>query len=545
MTNNVEDLISGIRCTLNTLASTHPQQADTIKDICQKIDSKKLPSAGILLELKKLRQNIANERDQAAVDIRIAKQTVNKLLTALLRSPHLSAKHNDVIKGIDIKDITSAASVINELATLLQLFANDTLEFRARSSIIVGDEHQKLKKSESNIIAGDVATFSKIVVRALAPLLQRFVAENPGNNDLIACLSQAKEMNGKKIVDFFEASNLMETSLGLITRTLAQKNASEAEYLKGFQNQLEAIHSVLGVTLKDSVASDNANGAEQQKITELLKRFKQASSSEDDPTKLRSLIAENISHINAGVKVIVDQTQTQRQKQCNVVLKLQTEISTQRMAYAKIEKEKRALAETMGNLESISLTDPLTKVGNRRAYDQYLKNSDKGILASPHVGLYGMIVLDIDHFKTINDTHGHKCGDAVLAETCSLVKNFICDSEVMKDKVEIFRYGGEEFVLCYKQLKIQEAIKLAELLRGKIKKHTCKIDGYPPINITVSIGVAAYSPEFSSGTQVFDFADKALYQSKDTGRDQVSVFVIQKGVKKFINLNSLKGAAAA
>lgn len=544
MNDNIDELNRGLRHALSALASTHPQQAEFIKELSQKIDAKKLSSAAITHELKKLQSNIANERDQSAIDVRIAKQGVSKMLTGILRSPHLSAKHSDAIKAVDLKELAPISNVIKEMSALLQLFANDTLEFRARSSIIVGEEHQKLKKSETNIIAGDVATFSKIVVRSLAPLLQRFVAENPGNEDLSKCLSLAKDLNSKKIVDFFEATNLMESSLSHVTRTLAKKSATEAEYLKNFQNQLQSIHEALGVSLKDAGTTDEANDAEHKKIADLLKRFKQASSGEEDPEKLRIMIAENIAHINSGVKVIIDQTQEQRKKQQKLVVKLQTEISTHRLAHAKAEKEKRALAVTLDSLESISLSDPLTKVGNRRAYDKYLKNADPTILSAKNVGEFGMIVLDIDHFKVINDTHGHKCGDVVLAETSQLVKNFIFTSEIMKDKVEIFRYGGEEFVLCYKNLKIQDAIKLAELLRGKIKKNICRIDG-KTIRITVSIGVAAYSSEFSSGTQVFDFADKALYQSKDTGRDQVSVFVMQKGVKRFINLNSLKNNPAA
>ena len=149
----------------------------------------------------------------------------------------------------------------------------------------------------------------------------------------------------------------------------------------------------------------------------------------------------------------------------------------------------------------------MTGLPNRRNLDEVLS------VWSQESRLFSLLVLDIDHFKSINDTYGHQVGDEILkmiAETlCTVVrKNDFC-----------FRYGGEEFVLLLPDMDSLSAYNVAEKLREKVEKTSF----IPGRTITVSIGLSEYPTQTNSVTELFGFADSALYTSKIEGRNRITV----------------------
>ncbi|HSW60174.1 MAG TPA: GGDEF domain-containing protein, partial [bacterium] len=128
-----------------------------------------------------------------------------------------------------------------------------------------------------------------------------------------------------------------------------------------------------------------------------------------------------------------------------------------------------------------------------------------------------MIMLDIDHFKAVNDTYGHKAGDDVIRFLSRTVKNNVRKVDVAA------RYGGEEFVVLLHNTNVEGAARLAEKIRILVKDSTINADG-SQINITSSFGVSSYpSISLSSGDLVKN-SDQALYFSKENGRNKVTVF---------------------
>ncbi len=164
-------------------------------------------------------------------------------------------------------------------------------------------------------------------------------------------------------------------------------------------------------------------------------------------------------------------------------------------------------------LEEQSSKDPLTDLYNRRYAEEAIKREIKRIERLNES--LGVLLLDIDHFKKINDTWGHDAGDEVLRRLSEILRNFFRGHDI------VCRYGGEEFLIVLTKADSQIAFKKGEKLRAIIERDLkCKWQGQP-IPVTVSIGVAQYPCEDLSFNEVIEMADKALYKAKELGRNRV------------------------
>jgi diguanylate cyclase (GGDEF)-like protein len=157
--------------------------------------------------------------------------------------------------------------------------------------------------------------------------------------------------------------------------------------------------------------------------------------------------------------------------------------------------------------------DGLTRIHNRRAFDERLV--DEMRRHQRYRQPMCLLMLDLDHFKTVNDTYGHLAGDQVLREVGRLL------SETLRSTDFTARYGGEEFVVILPQTSEEQARMLAERLRGLIAATPFRHNGQP-FSITVSIGVAFLMPgALARRKTLLEKADQALYQAKHLGRNQV------------------------
>lgn len=129
-----------------------------------------------------------------------------------------------------------------------------------------------------------------------------------------------------------------------------------------------------------------------------------------------------------------------------------------------------------------------------------------------------LLVLDIDHFKSINDGHGHDVGDCVLLELAGLIQ-----AHGVRKQDICARYGGEEFVILLPGTEPATTIEIAERVRRLVEEHGFDYDGRR-LAITLSIGVATCDPETATGAELFKRADGALYEAKRAGRNQVRTY---------------------
>jgi diguanylate cyclase (GGDEF)-like protein len=166
------------------------------------------------------------------------------------------------------------------------------------------------------------------------------------------------------------------------------------------------------------------------------------------------------------------------------------------------EKELRRLADT----------DELTQVLNRRAFTQHLEQTFND---SANTAV-SCLMIDIDHFKEINDRVGHLSGDEVITRVAR-----ICQDNIRSNDY-IGRLGGEEFGIMLNKTNAIQAYDVAERIREAVASSSCHIDGHIIIP-TVSIGIAELTTQISSVRELMVNADKAMYYSKQTGRNQVTV----------------------
>ncbi|HUJ61723.1 MAG TPA: GGDEF domain-containing protein [Kofleriaceae bacterium] len=166
------------------------------------------------------------------------------------------------------------------------------------------------------------------------------------------------------------------------------------------------------------------------------------------------------------------------------------------------------------NLMSSALRDGLTKLFNKRYLLDRLDSELK--FAVRHEAALSLIMLDLDHFKRINDTQGHLAGDAVLSHLASVLTRAVRNEDV------VARFGGEEFAIVLRAIGIEHAAGLAERLRKLIENTAIPFQGRE-LKATVSIGVAGYpSTPVKTPDQLVEAADQALYRAKHAGRNRVS-----------------------
>jgi diguanylate cyclase (GGDEF)-like protein len=177
-----------------------------------------------------------------------------------------------------------------------------------------------------------------------------------------------------------------------------------------------------------------------------------------------------------------------------------------------IEWQTQQLVQSEARLRELAILDPLTGLYNRRYLEETLSLE---ILRAGRKGYpIGIIMVDVDHFKRINDTHGHAAGDAVLILVGSFLRNQIRSSDVA------CRYGGEEFILILPEASREITQMRAESICKNVKQIPMQYDGESLEAVTLSLGVAGFPTHGPTIDAVLKAADAALYRAKRDGRDR-------------------------
>jgi diguanylate cyclase (GGDEF)-like protein len=177
---------------------------------------------------------------------------------------------------------------------------------------------------------------------------------------------------------------------------------------------------------------------------------------------------------------------------------------------AHIVAENSRLFERVRNL---SIRDSLTDLYNHRHIVDLLQAEVERV--GRYQEAFSVLMIDVDHFKQVNDRYGHPMGDQVLREVAALLK------DTLRAVDALGRYGGEEFMAVLPHTNAEEARATAERLRARVEGHA--FGGKEPLRVTISVGVATYPGEHAdSAAAVVGAADRALYRAKDEGRNRVA-----------------------
>jgi len=175
-----------------------------------------------------------------------------------------------------------------------------------------------------------------------------------------------------------------------------------------------------------------------------------------------------------------------------------------------LERSNKKVFKNKEILANLAVTDKLTGLYNRAKFDEVLAHELSRAKRSHHA--FGLVMVDIDYFKSVNDTHGHHIGDQFLVEISELIQSSIRSTDVL------VRWGGEEFALICLESSLSGIMTLVETIRAKIEEHSFMSVG----KRTISIGVTMYE-ENDTDTMMISRADKALYEAKNSGRNCIKV----------------------
>jgi diguanylate cyclase (GGDEF)-like protein len=199
----------------------------------------------------------------------------------------------------------------------------------------------------------------------------------------------------------------------------------------------------------------------------------------------------------------------------SVIKQAEAQVTRLNAELARRAVERVELSQTIRELEELALRDPLTSLLNRRGFEERLR--EEVGRAQRYGSELSLLLVDIDHFKRINDTFGHAAGDVAL----SLVATLLMEQRRASDVVA--RYGGEEFAVLAPHTPREGALVLGQRLCAAVREHPFRIRGRAE-RLSVSVGIATLTVHVDCAEElIFEAADRALYAAKREGRDRALV----------------------
>ncbi len=203
------------------------------------------------------------------------------------------------------------------------------------------------------------------------------------------------------------------------------------------------------------------------------------------------------------------------------------EILARCAAMLRIKKLQDQLRSTRRSLEEQSVTDALTGLKNRRFFDERFPEEFRR--AQRYGDPVSLMMIDLDHFKQVNDQFGHQMGDVVLRDAAQVIKASVRDPDICA------RYGGEEFAVILPKTHLSGALTVAERVWRGLKEKVYRQEvpavgqaGMVEVRVTASLGLAFFpSKDITSAELLVKFADEALYQAKRSGRNNICLYQVQ------------------
>lgn len=232
-----------------------------------------------------------------------------------------------------------------------------------------------------------------------------------------------------------------------------------------------------------------------------------------------SMSFERVHMTKSGKKIPVEiSAQLFEFEQQTLMLSIARDITARKKAEQALAASRLELEKEKRKAEELARTDPLTGLKNRRAF--FEAGGNIGEHAQRYKHSYSVIMIDVDHFKYINDTYGHSTGDKALVIIAETIVQVIRTVDIPG------RIGGEEFAIVLPETSIKEALKLAERLRIAFANSVLQ-SGDKTVKFTASLGVSENDTHRTSLESVLKHADKALYKAKEKGRNQVVVYTTE------------------
>ncbi len=423
------------------------------------------------------------ERDQISVYIQRLAELINQ------NFDHPSAK-------------TDALQIVTRLLGLLELDSADCEALQERIVADAGDDEESILQDLANLINQRFAepAADASIDEVITTLLER-LAIVQGASDSTQQI-QERVRDGVGVGEWADTLNDIVASVASSLKRMDEEKRELEAFIINVTEQLGEITEVIAEDHRDHQCDHKDALSLHEFVQQGMSLMQQNFQTSNSLQQLKREITKNIEHIRGGVNDFVD-----RFNQRHEATEERNQKLTQQLS--RMEQETHELQAMLNENRAKLLYDALTGVYSRMAYDERIQQewSRWNRYQTP----FSYAILDIDHFKQINDTYGHSAGDKALKIIAQLMQQYLRDSDC------VFRIGGEEFVLLLTETSAQSANKLVAKLRDAIAESSIHFKG-DPVRLTLSAGITETRDGDTIET-IYERADAALYKAKHSGRN--------------------------
>jgi diguanylate cyclase len=369
----------------------------------------------------------------------------------------------------------------------------------AQKNILVQDELQNLANVINTHFSG-VNDNRNSIDEVVSTLLEK-LSVIQGASDTTSKI-KAKVFDGVEESNWSETLNEIVESISETLKKLNQDKRELENFIMSVTEQLGEISQVIAEDHEDHLSEHRETVSLQSLMHEGVADIRNNVDTAEDISQLKSAIAKNIDLIRGGVEDYVGRANTRHEAIEVRNKKLSSKIS-------KMEKETEQLQQKLIENREKLLYDSLTGVRSRLAYDEHI---EKELARWKRYGsFFSYAILDIDHFKSINDQYGHSAGDKALKLIAELMMQQIRKSDF------IFRIGGEEFVVLLTNTGVSKAEVLVEKLRKTVNDSAFHFN-LERVDLSLSAGITE-ARDGDDTESIYERADSALYRAKNSGRN--------------------------
>ena len=375
-------------------------------------------------------------------------------------------------------------------------------------------------KQKNNINKKENIRFSIYKIHdQLDELINELINTYPENEEINNLYKEFQNICTKNI-SIWLIFDLLE-KICIVTKKI--KNKSE-------QGDKEFLLSILeNIKILDFNLLKNLEISEEQKIA--MKSLEGGVN--EDISEIENVGNSEEQDINVFKEKILDNTASIKNKlngfiinQSELMNKQSENIKSQNKLISSMKDEMQVIQDKLDKSIEESYIDTLTGIQNRKSFENKTKELDD-IWRTEKSNIF-LVIIDIDHFKKINDSYGHYIGDQVLIHMGKFFKKV----EDFQKNAKCFRYGGEEFVISIRDSNHNDVIKFVKKMKKAISNNSFKHEDIE-INVSVSIGVSYFGNNNNTSVDVFNIADKALYKAKEK-RDSIYVLSSQESKVHFV-----------
>jgi len=368
------------------------------------------------------------------------------------------------------------------------------------------------KSGVNTVIETDLIFATRNIANSIKNLIQKLNENNKDDPLVINFLTESENLH-KGELEFFGGLDLLSRVTDFVIKMKLEEQELYKKHFFSIQDKLNSIYNVINSQITNN---DSLNEIEhefiqdfQKEIDNLKNHTKKTTTLED----LKNTVFINLENIQDNIKIFKEKQNTLRIKSNNEINNLKKQIT-------KLTDEQSEFQNIIEEKDNQIVVDELTSIKNKIGYQKDIKKI-YNLWKENKSEKLNLGIIDIDHFKSINDRFGHDVGDIVLKEIASSVNSII------KTKGTIYRWGGEEFVLILPNAELKESTEELKKIRLFFENNPIKINSELMVPITISGGVATFKTEADTPQTVFKKADNALYHSKNNGRNKISYHKIK------------------